>query len=308
MGCENCRVPKDAKKLSLRRIKEVISLVKQFAGSYLNVVLSGGEPLLYDEFFKLIKVLSEAGCENVTLLTNGALFTEKHLTELANNLKHVNIIVSLDSVYRSKNDGMKNFVNAFEKATAAMKMINEAYLANVVCLLKMLVTRKNIAEMKDMVSHAQLVGCNGIIFSSVIPSSRDQLDHAHFKQFVTNAGELQKKYAFNRVFRVWCNEPLLRQTDPLSNFSCPAGITSINVTVDGVTPCPFLPIYLNISSPEEYKGAMFIRMLLEGKLKGDCELCLRKSQLGLTCCRARALLEDDLFGPDPYCEILKPQY
>ena len=80
MDCEHCRALNRPKEdMLIEQIIKIIKFARQFNPNYKEIILSGGEPLLHNNFFGVLKAVRKNGGEFVTLTTNGSLLTKKHL-------------------------------------------------------------------------------------------------------------------------------------------------------------------------------------------------------------------------------------
>lgn len=86
-----------------------------------TVCLCGGEPLLkFDAVLKMIKVLKQGGVQNVNMVSNGFLLTDKH----ARKLKEAGVglvQISIDGATKSTHNWLRNNPDSFEKAIYAIK-------------------------------------------------------------------------------------------------------------------------------------------------------------------------------------------
>lgn len=296
---------KQNEELSLENIEKAITFAKRL-NRYFNVVLY--EPLSHSCFFRILKILKKHDCENIAIVINGGCPLQmEYLIELS-KFESVTFFIKMDSAYRTKNDRIKNRTGAFEDAKTTIQMLSDSALTNISCYIEMMLRKETIRdkindEMNDMLIFAQTNRCNGIILSPEIIcfDSRNFVSKECFKNLLDEIHALQQKYN-SRHFFVGTAEPLMRLLS-MKGFSCPAGISSFNMTATGIiTPCHFLQIPLDVSSPESYKNSDFIRAMLNRNLKGKCAECFNKCKcIG---CRARAFnATGDFLSEDPYCFI-----
>src|ERR1700709_380151 len=114
--CDIWKDNKNLKQLTEQDISGLLDSLKQFGTK--QVVMSGGEALLNQNFFKLCEILKKAGIK-VSLLTTG-LSIKQHAEQL---LKWVNdIIVSIDGD-QQLHDAIRNVPGAFHKLKAGVQYI-----------------------------------------------------------------------------------------------------------------------------------------------------------------------------------------
>jgi MoaA/NifB/PqqE/SkfB family radical SAM enzyme len=157
--CVMCDIWKDNKNLQQLTeddISGLLASLKQFGTK--QVVMSGGEALLNQNFFKLCEMLNNAGIK-VSLLTTG--LTIKHNAEQL--LKWVNdIIVSLDGD-QQLHDAIRNIPGAFQKLKDGVEYIhslNPSYRITA----RTVIHRLNFWNWASIIYQAKLIGLNQISF------------------------------------------------------------------------------------------------------------------------------------------------
>lgn len=93
--------------------------------SLLNICFCGGEPLLRLQLLlECIRIIKENGITQVSLTTNGMLFTDEIAKKLSD--LHINTFqVSIDGSTAEHHDRMRQQSGAFEKAVNAVKIASE---------------------------------------------------------------------------------------------------------------------------------------------------------------------------------------
>ena len=138
MNCEHCRASHQPKKdMPLEQIIKIIKFARQFSPNYKEIIISGGEPLLHKNFFKVLKAVRENGGESVTLTTNGSLLTKEHLDLIRElKFKRFQLSVSLDNLDSGKHDNFRKHSGAFQKAVKALKLVSESKIPNLVSSMR----------------------------------------------------------------------------------------------------------------------------------------------------------------------------
>jgi Fe-coproporphyrin III synthase len=157
--CVMCDIWKDNKNLKQLTEKDVSGLLdslRQFGTR--QVVMSGGEALLNQNFFGLCEILKSAGIK-VSLLTTG-LSVKAHADQL---LKYVNdIIVSLDGD-QPLHDAIRNIPGAFQKlkdGVEHIRSINPRYRITA----RTVIHRLNFWNWSSIIYQARLMGINQVSF------------------------------------------------------------------------------------------------------------------------------------------------
>jgi MoaA/NifB/PqqE/SkfB family radical SAM enzyme len=162
--CDIWKDNKNLKQLTEHDISGLLTALKKFGTK--QVVMSGGEALLNQNFFGLCEILKKAGIK-VTLLTTG-LSIKSHAENL---LKWVNdIIVSLDGD-QQLHDVIRNIPGAFHKLKDGVQYIqslNPKYRITA----RTVVHRLNFRNWPAIIREAKLIGLDQISFLPADVSSQ----------------------------------------------------------------------------------------------------------------------------------------
>jgi MoaA/NifB/PqqE/SkfB family radical SAM enzyme len=122
------------------------------------VVLSGGEPLMHSDLFRLCGVLRARGVR-ITILSTGLLL-EKHAAGIVANIDEV--IVSLDGP-PDIHDAVRRVPGAFARLASGVRAIHELR-ADFAVTARCTVQRLNHAHVRATVGAAREIGLQGISF------------------------------------------------------------------------------------------------------------------------------------------------
>lgn len=322
MHCLHCR-GRDSKELNkdmpIWAIKKIIDFAKKHAeGDLIEIVLSGGEPLLHPNIKEILDYCTEVNVLK-EITTNGSLIDEQYI-ELLKKYEISNMSVSMDSAIAEKHDYIRQSKGAFDKAVNAIKlMLNN----NINARVRSTISKVNIDEMEDIVLLVESLGVKSLAFGAVIPvgnaiNMTDSIfmTKQEMKNFIDKFFLLKQKYE-GRI-DIITNECLhgLRYLSDLNNSSendyelngCTAGVVTFNVLLNGdITPCSMLHERIaNIYEDEEldkcYMTSDFIKRLLDRDYDGKCGICKYKYECGG--CRVRSkYFYGDYFNTDPLCWI-----
>ncbi len=154
--CDIWKDNKNLKQLTEQDISGLLTSLKQFGTK--QVVMSGGEALLNQNFFGLCEILKKAGIK-VTLLTTG-LSIKAHAEQL---LKWVNdIIVSLDGD-QQLHDAIRNIPGAFHKLKDGVQYI-QSINPNYRITARTVIHRLNFWNWASIIHQAKLMGIDQISF------------------------------------------------------------------------------------------------------------------------------------------------
>lgn len=100
--------------------EDIMKIINQLAEcGVMQVALTGGEPLLRDDFLEIADALTERGIVISQIYSNGSLITEKFLSGLERRKIHPEFVMSYDGV-----DGWHNWLRGVD---GAEKLINRAF-------------------------------------------------------------------------------------------------------------------------------------------------------------------------------------
>lgn len=325
MKCQHCRGAFDTSgDMPMDQILKIIRFGRQFSINCSQIVLSGGEPLLHKDFFKIIEMVRSNGGDELTLTTNGSLFKRKHIQAINDlNFKGAMISVSLDSLDSLEHDSFRGYKKAFQKARNAIDLIISEKSPTTIISLRMTLRPHQLDDIPAMVDFAFNLGCERVSLSSVCPSGKAMSDKTLWmnstekKKFIETIFSLRKNYP--PEFRIDTNDPLKCLVRGYSDLGgqgeivfdgCPAAAVTFNVNANGdLTPCSLLNVpIMNIfrltieEMTKIYRNSEIVKNMLDMNLGGKCGKCDKKYQCGG--CRARAFAESgDYMGEDPHCWI-----
>jgi len=178
-----------------------------------QITLMGGEPLLYEEFDKVLEFASKKKFQ-VHIVTNG-YYLEEHLEVIAKC--GASISLSIDGLGDIHNN-IRNSKTSFEKIERALKKIKEINVGKkrIKLCINSVILPDNIDGMLDFIVYMQqykpdVVGFQHMQFSS------DKLDCENNKKWQELIGEpytttlkSKKEYSFDREYVEKLNEIIMR--------------------------------------------------------------------------------------------------
>lgn len=335
LECPHCRACAQSKRstdeLTTDEAKKFIKEAASFAKPI--IVFSGGEALLRDDIYELVRYADESGLKP-TLATNASLITK----DIAGQLKQSGIKLAAVSVYGAgacSHDSFCGKKGAFEKTLAGIKRIKDA---GIPLQINTTITKRNLAEIEKIGSLALTQGAVSYHIFYLVPVGRgkaiegDEITAEEYEasfnrlyDFKSNSSLHVKATCAPHYYRVArqrdvqakaCDacQPFVRKAEsdsPKSAFhemtkGCLAGQGVCFVSYKGeVFGCGYLPVKAGDLRKDEFKtiwfeSGLFKTLRDDSKLKGRCGFCEFKKVCGG--CRARAYsATGDFLSEEPYC-------
>jgi len=125
LRCRHCYNDSGAKRDDELTFEEIKKSVDTFADAgVLNMVVSGGEPLLHPRIFDIIEYIRSKPMSCI-IFTNGTLITEDVVKKFK-ELSIVSVAMSIDGATPETNDSFRGVKGSFEKTRKAIEMMLEA--------------------------------------------------------------------------------------------------------------------------------------------------------------------------------------
>ena len=307
LRCKHCFTSAgnaDEDELTTEELFKLIDQMKE-AGSFF-LAIGGGEPLLRDDLFRVIKYARENFIA-VSLVTNGLLVNEKIAQKLdALNLN--TITVSLDGLEKNHDfiRGKDNFIKTINNVKILRKYCRTAKLA-----ARVTVSRLNINECGELIKIAEDLSLDLIRLTPMLLLGRAKDN----QQLLMNQDEYIRFLGSMRNINSKIKLVLPNQGDSDKWFVCPedfgchCGKETCWITQTGdFYPCIFFgDRFLAGNIRNEKFLDLWDKFKNMVKLEGNetCKNCAdyKKCRGG---CRARALVEyGDINAVDPFCVLRK---
>jgi radical SAM protein with 4Fe4S-binding SPASM domain len=328
LKCPHCYINATTQELNNElSTEEAKNLMDQIAEvSRPLLILSGGEPLLREDIFELVRYGAGKGFK-MGLGSNGALIDG----EVAKKLKEAGVTtvsVSLDSSIPEKHDEFRSVKGSWEKAVGAIKALKEN---NVLVQVNTTVTQQNYSEIDDIMSLAESLGVENFHLFFLVPTGRGvkiaDISPTKYENMIRTVFAKTAKHKLN--VRPSCAPQFMRIAKDVGLDmrqwirGCIAGLYYCRVYPNGdITPCPYLPVKLGNIREKSFKEIWFNSEVFKtmrdfDALKGKCGVCEYRSLCGG--CRARAYglssdfidycgdlhepeeLNGDFLAEDPWC-------
>lgn len=336
LECPHCRAQAEKKRspeeLTTQEAKRFLDEAASFSKPI--IVFSGGEALLREDIYELIRYADQLGLASA-LATNASLISLDTAMRLKEN-KTALVAVSIYGCNAQSHDKFCGAPGAFEKTLAG---INNLKKAGIPLQINTTITKKNLAELEAMGNFALKQGAIAYHVFFLVPVGRgkslegDEISAREYEEafnrlydFQSHSSVRVKATCAPHYYRV-LRQRLAKEKKPLTskmsmvpsasdNFSaitkgCLAGCGVCFVSYKGeVFGCGYLPVKAGDLRKQDFKSIWFESKLFQdlrdsSKLKGRCGIC----EFKLVCggCRARAYAASgDFQEEEPYC-IYQPQ-
>jgi radical SAM protein with 4Fe4S-binding SPASM domain len=296
LKCAHCYINANDTEINELTTQEGKQLIDQIADvSHPLLILSGGEPLLRDDIYELIRYGTEKGLR-MGLGSNGTLLDANVAKKLSEaGIKTVSI--SLDSHIPAQHDAFRGVPGAWEKAIQAIKVLREN---DILVQVNTTLTQENYDQIDEIMSLAEQIGVENYHLFFLVPTGRgakiEDITPQMYEDMIKNTFAKTHKHKLN--VRPSCAPQFMRIAAGMGVDmrqwirGCIAGQYYCRVYPNGdVTPCPYLPIKLGNIRETSFKDIWLNSPVFKAirdpcQLKGKCGECEYKVICGG--CRARA--------------------
>ena len=253
--CKYCFAEKGKQQLSISQIEEMFKDGVELKTK--QVVLSGGEPLLYDDLEKVLELSEEYGYFTI-LLTNGIVINKDIITIIK---KHISVVrMTLDSPIEIDFDKIKG-EGAYKKFINTLILFKENDIR--INLSVPISGRETEEFIEEVVCFCKKYGVFSVRFSPIIPVS----SNAVYVKLIKAILEYTIKDGKNLYY------PDFMKIDSVNDFigelkllRCPGESISLNVNPDGsVTKCAFNKFSFGNINSERLKDIWYKNYNMEAK-------------------------------------------
>jgi radical SAM protein with 4Fe4S-binding SPASM domain len=290
------------------------------------LILSGGEPLLRQDVFELVRYGASKGLK-MGLGSNGS-FIDGTAAKRLKDAGIETVSISLDSHIPEQHDEFRGVRGSWEKAVNAIKALEEN---GVLVQVNTTLTQQNYHQIDDIMSLAENLGVENFHLFFLVPTGRGvkiaDISPAKYENMIKTTFTKVAQHKLN--VRPSCAPQFMRIAKDMGlDMSrwirgCLAGLYYCRVYPNGdITPCPYLPIKLGNVREKSFKEIWFNSDMFKtlrdfNALKGKCGECDYRALCGG--CRARAYglssdfidycgdlhepaeLKGDYLTEDPWC-------
>ena len=259
------------------------------------VILSGGEPMMREDVFKIASYGTSIGLR-MAMGTSGYLFDENTPSQLKESGIR-SVAISIDSADPVIHDSFRGSPGAFHRAVNAIRAcIQEGMQVQI----NMTVLSPDPAIVDQVVTMGKELGVRDYQIFIPVPTGRStEENYLKYGAYEELLRHLISSYADSGIsLRPTCIPQFRRVaeemgiTNPAWGRGCIAGISYCRIYANGdVTPCPYLPVIAgnirNTPFSDIWTNAEVFTAIRDfDRLQGKCGICTYKTICGG--CRARA--------------------
>ena len=161
--CKHCYLSAPDAKYGELSHEQIMSIIHQLAEcGIMAVSLTGGEPLIRDDFMEIVDALVERGIIITQIYSNGALVNEKLLRELDSSGIHPELNMSFDGV--GWHDWMRGVPGAEDAVNRAFELCRDMGFPTGA---EMVIHRMNMHTIRESVNHLASLGVKTLKLGSV---------------------------------------------------------------------------------------------------------------------------------------------
>ncbi|MEM2089925.1 MAG: radical SAM protein [Candidatus Pacearchaeota archaeon] len=316
LNCIHCR-GRGSKDLTFSEIKEcILKLASSFGHNLKWIEISGGEPFLRKDIFKILRFIKRETGLKIIIVSNGWFISPKTVKKLE-NLGIERVQISLDGAREETHNRIRQNLLAYKKAIRAIKLLANS---KIISIVRMVLNKYNLNEVEDLFRLSKQlkvseIGIRSAVLAGNAKKNKLTLNVKKYLKILKELPYLEKKY--NLPF--YSGDPLALIMDPRSIryilkryltlkclAGCSIGTAYIYINSEGyVCPCPNLQdIKLGHALKSEivnlWRNSEIFKKCRSRDFSGKCGICEYKWICGG--CRAFArILDHDLYGSDLRC-------
>lgn len=282
----------------------------------ISVNLTGGEPLIYEDLFRLTDHLGRfSNLAEISIITNGTCFDRALVEKLNANEQIRYLKISLEAPVASVNDAIRG-AGHFHLVRQNLQKFREQTDKSIVLMITL--SRLNIDLIGQTIEFAVRQNLNGIIFERFVPLGRgrqmadQQLSPALWNRGlrdILQASRIDASIGDLLAYKAFWLTLEKGAVANLAGAECNLGEESMALMPSGeVFPCRRLPVIVGNVLTDEFpfilqRLAEFSPAKIKARLSGKvCSTCEVKECAG---CRALAsAAANDMLADDPSCPLL----
>ncbi len=314
LNCIHCRAkatlgPHQGE-LTTEECKKIIDDIASFASP--TVILTGGEPLMREDLFEIIRYGNEKGLRLVIAVNGTLLDRDKALMLKETGIQRVSM--SVDGKDGRSHDSFRGVQGSFDAVVRAGKVLREIGLP---FQINTTVTRLNVDDLGEIYEFVKAIGAVAWHVFLLVPVGRgeglrgEELNAKMYEDVLEWLYATEKKNELE--MKVTCAPHYYRivkeKGDTPKSAGCLAGKSFMFISNRGIAqPCGYLEApagdVIKEGVQKVWEGSpVFTKLRDIRSYQGKCSACKFLAICGG--CRARAYeLRGDMLGEEPYCSYV----
>ena len=319
LHCQHCVVGARTDNAAQLPLADCFRLIDEMSAfGVQQLILSGGEPLVREDFFSIVEQAVDRGL-TVQVATNATLLGRKGAQRLAE--LGVNMQVSLDAVTPALHDRFRGSEQCWRKTVGAIgKLLQEGVYVSVASV----VTRLNIDELPDLYRFVGELGVDCYRIMPFVPYGRGaaaatlEVEPRRMKQLTVRLQQLQDEIGLPLApMEFECSLRLPNQSLPSrpgQRIGCEGSVAYCTVTAEGeVLPCNYFAGVEAENVMEKsfewiwYNSRIlnYFRSLQTADIHGVCRNCDWLGECRGSCIAAN-FVHGDIFQSNCHCWRVHP--
>ncbi len=314
LNCPHCNVDANQKGRSLPQ-DIVLSIIDEAVRiGVKELILGGGEVLLYDDFFIISDFALSKGL-NLSFSSNGLLIPEKihQISKLQKYNTIIRVGISLDGP-TPEIHGYFRPIETYESALNAIQILQKSNIStHVLCVLN----KSNINFISDYLKFLANRNIYNVRFIPFMPTGRgkkykdEMLTPDQFYNILNEKQKMNENYGINIGLSIpW--DFLLSPPEKRVPHPCEAGYLRLWINSNGdMFPCSYMSdipignIYHDSIGDAWLNSSIMKKFRDPGLLKGACATCDYRDSCRGGCRGLAYFLEGDYLCADPYCQHVR---
>lgn len=241
LKCIHCFKNCSSNKNTFINYDNLINVLNYFKGKIRSLQLTGGEPMLHDNFFEILDFSKKNFSTMIT--TTGTLINEKNIEKFigANNIQ-----LSLYSHVERKHDEFTTLTDSYKKTVQALELINKF---NIESVIGTILTKNTLNDIEDFIKFSINMGVKNLRFGTLSLLGRAEslnniiLDEKELEKATYDIKNLTEKYKKDISIDNFDKKEMEKGfQENYKCINCGAGITNWCISENGnIKPCEFIP-------------------------------------------------------------------
>lgn len=317
LKCKHCYTKGHSEELGTKDLfvilEQYVELIKAWGldknEKQRKLSLSGGEPLLRKDFFKLLERINrnEENFTSITVMSNGLAINDK-VAKKFKDLEISNVQISVDGL-EENNDKIRGRGNFRKAMDGVRKLVDNGVPVG----MSMTINKDNANDLEGLINSVSNMGVKYFGVSRLVPIGRGKglkmLDPLETKKLYERIMTLRREWKEKGIrINTHCSDSLWFLEDPnYETHGCSAGYDSFSILANGdVVPCRRLPIKVgNVLENTLFEIWYSSKVLWDIRNRNMINSECRKCEIFEKCYGGSKCIANGYFGspfaPDPQC-------